>query len=220
VTEHHLASGVVAEASGEDVEDERVALRIGEVAKLTGLTTRTLRYWEEVGLITPSGYRDSGERMYSAGDVGRATRIRELQDLLGFSLAEVRIVLDTEDVFDSLRSVIAGNPCDSRLLQMIDDAIVANDRLVSRLDDTLVRIHAFRDERRRPRRAPAAARRSARDARLGPCRVDRLRRGLETGRLELTRRLVERDDHRRCDCPVLGSDHRDRRPDGDELHET
>jgi DNA-binding transcriptional MerR regulator len=147
VTEHHLTSGVVAEASGEDVEDERVALRIGEVAKLTGLTTRTLRYWEEVGLITPSGYRDSGERMYSAGDVGRATRIRELQDLLGFSLAEVRIVLDTEDVFDSLRSVIAGNPCDSRLLQMIDDAIVANDRLVSRLDDTLVRIHAFRDER-------------------------------------------------------------------------
>jgi DNA-binding transcriptional MerR regulator len=122
-------------------------LRIGEVAKLAGLTTRTLRYWEELGLISPSAYRGSGERLYSTVEANRAARIRELQDLLGFSLAEVRIVLETEDVFDGLRSVYQGDPSDSRLLEMIDHAIDANDRLISRLDDTLVRIHAFRNER-------------------------------------------------------------------------
>ena len=81
-------------------------LRIGEVAKLTGLTTRTLRYWEELGLIRPSGYRGGGERLYSPTDMARVTRIRDLQELLGFSLAEVRVVLETEDVdvLDRLRS--------------------------------------------------------------------------------------------------------------------
>ena len=122
-------------------------LRIGEVAKLARLTTRTLRYWEEIGLISPSGYRESGERLYSPADANRAARIRELQDVLGFSLAEVRMVLETEDVFDGLRSAYRGDASDARLLKMVDEAIVANDRLMTRLDDTLARIHAFRDER-------------------------------------------------------------------------
>ena len=82
-----------------------VVLRIGEVAKLTGLTTRTLRYWEELGLIRPSSYRGSGERLYSQTDMARVTRIRELQELLGFSLAEVRVVLDTEDGRDLLKEM-------------------------------------------------------------------------------------------------------------------
>ena len=71
--------------------------RIGEVAKLTGLTTRTLRYWEELGLVAPSSHGSSGDRHYTATDMTRVTRIRDLQKLLGFSLAEVRVVLDTED---------------------------------------------------------------------------------------------------------------------------
>ncbi len=127
--------------------DPAATLRIGEVAKLAGLTTRTLRYWEELGLMCPSGYRESGERLYSPADANRAARIRELQDLLGFSLAEVRMALDTEDVFDQLRNVISGDFTDARLLQMVDEAIVANDRLMTRLDGALARINAFRDER-------------------------------------------------------------------------
>jgi DNA-binding transcriptional MerR regulator len=125
-------------------------LRIGEVAKLTGLTTRTLRYWEELGLITPSGYRGQGERLYSQMDMARATRIRDLQELLGFSLAEVRVVLDTEDidVLDRLRSEFRwGDASPSRRRRLVCDAIDANDKLLERLDDTLARIRAFRDER-------------------------------------------------------------------------
>ena len=125
-------------------------LRIGEVAKLTGLTPRTLRYWEEQGLIAPSGYRGGGERLYSQMDMARVIRIKDLQELLGFTLAEVRVVLDTEDVevLDRVRSEYRwgdGSPEVRR--ELLDQAIQANKKLLERLDNTLARIGRFRDER-------------------------------------------------------------------------
>jgi len=124
--------------------------RIGEVAKLTGLTTRTLRYWEELGLVRPSAHGSSGDRHYSAADMTRVTRIRDLQKLLGFSLAEVGVVLDTEevDVLDRVRTEFrSGDPSPSRQRELLEEAIAANDQLLARLDDTLARIEAFRTER-------------------------------------------------------------------------
>jgi len=132
------------------VEAASLVFRIGEVAKLTELTTRTLRYWEELGLVGPSSRGAGGERLYSAADVARVTRIRDLQQLLGFSLAEVRVVLDTEevDVLDRVRSEFrAGEPSPDRQRELLDEAIEANDQLLARLDDTLARIQAFRAER-------------------------------------------------------------------------
>ncbi len=124
-------------------------LRIGELAQRTGVTTRTLRYWEEQGLIRPSGHRGGGERLYLPADMARVTRIRDLQELLGFSLAEVRVVLDTADAdaLDRLRSEYrwgAASPARRRTLLL--EAAEANDRLLARLDETLARIKAFRDE--------------------------------------------------------------------------
>ena len=89
-------------------ETEPVLWRIGEVAKLSGVTTRTLRYWEELGLLRPSNHSQSGERLYVGTDLARVTRIRKLQDLLGLSLAEIQAVLGTEavDVLDRVHSEI------------------------------------------------------------------------------------------------------------------
>jgi MerR family transcriptional regulator, repressor of the yfmOP operon len=127
-----------------------LVLRIGEVAKLTGLTTRTLRYWEELGLIRPSSYRGRGERLYSSADMARVLRIKDLQELLGFSLAEVGVVLDTEDIatLDRVRSELRwGDSSPRERRELLEEAIEANDKLLSRLDNTLARIGAFRDER-------------------------------------------------------------------------
>jgi DNA-binding transcriptional MerR regulator len=125
-------------------------LRIGEVARSTGLTPRTLRYWEEIGLLRPTGYRKSGERLYSPADLARVGRIRDLQELLGFSLTEVRTVLDTDDVdvLDQVRSELrSGDPSPGRRRELLDAGLAANDALLARLDETLARIQAFRDER-------------------------------------------------------------------------
>jgi DNA-binding transcriptional MerR regulator len=127
-----------------------VLWRIGEVAKLTGVTTRTLRYWEELGLLQPTSRTDGGERLYAAADVRRVTRIRDLQELLGFSLDEVKAVLSTGDVdvLDRVHFELKdGEVSSARRRALLDEAIAANDQLVRRLDDTLSRISALRDER-------------------------------------------------------------------------
>ena len=124
--------------------------RIGEVAKLTGLTPRTLRYGEEQGLLVPADRRESGERLYSDADIARVGRIRELQELLGFSLSEVRTVLDLDEVevLDRVRSELRGKPVSSaRRRELLEEAVKANDQLLQRLDETLARIQSFRDER-------------------------------------------------------------------------
>ncbi|HUA94686.1 MAG TPA: MerR family transcriptional regulator, partial [Acidimicrobiales bacterium] len=127
------------------------------------LTTRTLRYWEEQGLISPSAYGSSGERLYTAADMARVTRIRDLQRLMGFSLAEVRMVLDTEevDVLDRVRSELrSGDASPHRQRELVEEAIAANDQLLARLDDTLARIQAFRTEREASAKRMKARRRA------------------------------------------------------------
>jgi MerR family transcriptional regulator, repressor of the yfmOP operon len=124
-------------------------LPIGELAQRTGVTTRTLRYWEELGLIRPSGHRGGGERLYLPADMARVTRIRDLQELLGFSLAEVRVVLETPDAdaLDRVRSEYRwGDAGPARRRALLIEAAEANDRLLARLDDTLARLRTFRDE--------------------------------------------------------------------------
>ena len=71
-------------------------LRIGEAAERAAVSVRTLRYYEELGLLTPSDYSPGGARRYAEEDVARLARIRELKDLLGFNLDEVRTVLTAE----------------------------------------------------------------------------------------------------------------------------
>ncbi len=117
------------------------------MARLCGVTTRTLRYWEEIGLLAPSEQRLGSERVYAGPEVERARRIRELQAHLGFSLAEIRVVLETEDVLDELRSAYKADARPELQRRLLSNAITANDNLVARLDDTLARVKAFRDER-------------------------------------------------------------------------
>lgn len=66
--------------------------KVGELAKLTGLTIRTLRYYDQIGLFSPSGYSDSGHRLYNEADIKRLHQILSLKDL-GLSLEEIHSVL-------------------------------------------------------------------------------------------------------------------------------
>jgi DNA-binding transcriptional MerR regulator len=77
--------------------DARGLFTIEQVAARTELTKRTLRYYEEVGLLPPTGRTEGNYRRYSEEDIQRLERIKKLRDLLGFSLADIRKVLDAED---------------------------------------------------------------------------------------------------------------------------
>ncbi len=72
-------------------------LRIGEVAELTGTTPRTIRYYEEIGLLPGAGDRQQGKhRCYTQADADRVREIIRLRDLLGLSLEELSKLLDAE----------------------------------------------------------------------------------------------------------------------------
>src|SRR5712692_3300842 len=75
----------------------RRVFSIEQVATRTGLTKRTLRYYEEVGLLPPTGRTEGNYRLYSDDDIQRLERIKELRALLGFSLADIRKLLEAED---------------------------------------------------------------------------------------------------------------------------
>ena len=77
--------------------DEPRFYTIEQVATRTGLTKRTLRYYEEVGLLRPTDRTEGNYRRYSEADIERLERIKKLRDLLGFSLNDIRKLLETDD---------------------------------------------------------------------------------------------------------------------------
>jgi MerR family transcriptional regulator, repressor of the yfmOP operon len=80
------------------------SLRIGEVAELAGTTPRTIRYYEEIGLLPGSSERAQGEhRCFTEADVGRVREILRLRDLLGLSLDQLSRLLEAETARAELR---------------------------------------------------------------------------------------------------------------------
>lgn len=96
--------------------------RIGELARRTGVNQRTLRFYEERGLLRPASRFESGMRLYTDGDVGRVGLIRELQDTLGLTLSEIRTILEAEGVGDGAFALAEGSPDEGEpgLKRMID----------------------------------------------------------------------------------------------------
>src|SRR5580765_3510506 len=72
------------------------ALKVGELAKRTGLTIRTLHHYDEIGLLRPSLHTESGHRLYTAADVARLQQVISLRQL-GFALEEIGACLNQAD---------------------------------------------------------------------------------------------------------------------------
>lgn len=83
----------------------RERLRIGEVAKLVGVTPKTVRHYEKIGLLPEAERSGSGYRLYSADDLLRLNRAKRLRSL-GLTLRQVRSVLGEDDGGLSLRSTL------------------------------------------------------------------------------------------------------------------
>lgn len=74
--------------------------KVGELAKLTGLTVRTLRYYDQIGLFSPSDYSDSGHRLYNKSDLSKLQQILSLKHI-GLSLEDVQSVLAGSDSYSA-----------------------------------------------------------------------------------------------------------------------
>jgi len=88
----------------------RANLRIGDVARIVGTTPRTIRYYEEIGLLAEPSVRPSGaHRSYSSEEVERLREVMRLKELLGVSLEELKTLLTAEEALHAgfLTAVVA-----------------------------------------------------------------------------------------------------------------
>jgi DNA-binding transcriptional MerR regulator len=82
-----------------------VGVRIGVAAKQAGTTARTIRYYEEIGLLPPSeGRVDGKHRLYTEDDIARVREVLRLKNLLGLSLDELKEVIEAEEARAELRA--------------------------------------------------------------------------------------------------------------------
>ncbi len=109
------------------VTDDHV-MHIGEVADRAGLSLRTIRHYDEIGLVAPSGRTDGGFRLYSPADLGRLVLIKNMKPL-GYSLEQMSELLS---VIDS-RASGAGAGAEEALEAFRQDAAQRRERLVVQL---------------------------------------------------------------------------------------
>jgi DNA-binding transcriptional MerR regulator len=116
--------------------------RIGEVAEQLGVTTRTIRYYEERGLLNNGTTRPKGtHRLYTQMDIVRLQELIRLRDLLGLSLQDLVELAEAEEARSCLRGRWADSTDDEERLRIVEEAIPLVERqlqLVTARQKTLV----------------------------------------------------------------------------------
>jgi DNA-binding transcriptional MerR regulator len=98
-------------------------IRIGEVAERSGLTPRTIRYYEEIGLLDSSGRRKGEHRLYDDSDVERLQELKRLRDLLNLSLDELKQLVEAEEARAAIRHRFRVTESDTERLRLLDAAL-------------------------------------------------------------------------------------------------
>jgi DNA-binding transcriptional MerR regulator len=141
-----------AESIRLDVDPETPLLRIQEVADVVGLTARSVRYYEEIGLLKPAARSEGAYRLYDTDDVARLQFIKGLRDDAGFSLTEIGQLLEDETARATNRTRFRASTSAAERRAVLQDGIVRIDRQVATLRGKIARLESMiqaADERRR-----------------------------------------------------------------------
>jgi MerR family transcriptional regulator, repressor of the yfmOP operon len=130
---------MTVETSTTETVEERL-LRIQAVADQVGLTTRSIRYYEEIGLMKPAARSDGDYRLYDADDVARLQFIKALRDETGFSLAEIGQLLEDENARQSIGARFRASTDPRERRALLHDGIARIDRQVATLKAKIERI--------------------------------------------------------------------------------
>jgi DNA-binding transcriptional MerR regulator len=132
-------------------------LRIQEVAALIGTTTRSIRYWEEQGLLHPAARSEGDYRLYDQSDVERLRFIKGLRDDAGFSLAEVAQLLEDEAARERGHAAFHATSDPSERLRILRDRSARYEHQVAMLRTKIERLQAMVDETEQRRAKTARA---------------------------------------------------------------
>jgi DNA-binding transcriptional MerR regulator len=143
LTPPNLASTAPGTGAGHDADPDAPLLRIQEVADLVALTPRSIRYYEEVGLLEPAARSEGAYRLYDPDDVARLQFIKGLRDDAGFSLAEIRQLLEDETARAANRARFRESRNPSERRAVLVDGITRIDRQVATLRAKITRLESM-----------------------------------------------------------------------------
>ena len=123
-------------------------LRINEVAAEAGLTTRAVRYYEEIGLLEPAARSDGAYRLFDQSDLERLLFIRSLRDDAGFSLAQIGQLLEDEAARERNRERYGETKDLAERRAILVDARTRVDRQIEILETKAARLATMIDEAR------------------------------------------------------------------------
>lgn len=134
-------------------------IRIGEVAERVGTTPRTIRYYEEIGLL-PGGARPKGShRLYDEEDVERLLELKRLRDLLNLSLDELKQLVEAEEARAAIRRRYHATESDVERASLLDQAIPYVDQQIALVRARLAELKRLEAELVAKRRQIVARRR-------------------------------------------------------------
>ncbi|MFD1988469.1 MerR family transcriptional regulator [Paenibacillus nicotianae] len=117
--------------------------KIDEVATACNLTKRTLRYYEEIGLVSPQR-SDGGTRLYSQTDIDRLKKIINARDVLGFSLQELQHYVKVTEMLNDQREQYRNTTDEEERRQQLIEMNKTLDQQLHMVDEKLNRIYAFK----------------------------------------------------------------------------
>jgi MerR family transcriptional regulator, repressor of the yfmOP operon len=123
--------------------DETPLRRIQDVADEVGLTTRAIRYYEEMGLLTPAARSGGSHRLYDATDIERLRAIRGLRDDAGFSVGDITRLLEDTDHLARSRAAFHETESPAARLRIARESLGRVDRQLSLLDEKIERLRAM-----------------------------------------------------------------------------
>jgi DNA-binding transcriptional MerR regulator len=126
-------------------------LRIGDLARRVGTTPRTIRYYEEIGLLEPAERPSGGHRAYDEADVERLRLILRLKDLLGVSLDQLRELVAAEDARAAIRAEYQRTEDPKRRHDLLEEALVHLERQLELVSARRAEIDALEAELRERR---------------------------------------------------------------------
>ncbi len=121
---------------------------IGFVARIVDLTPRAIRYYEKLGLLRPAVQVRGVDRLFDASDVERLRDIKQLREVIGFSLAEISELLETDEVRQQLRSRFQGTIDPRVRAELLRDAIGLAERRLGIIERKLAQVEAIRSQER------------------------------------------------------------------------
>lgn len=121
-------------------------VKIEEVSKLTGLTKRAIRYYEQIGLIDPPERTEGRIRLYTDDDISRLQKVVDAKEVLGFSLQELQHYLSLNETIEQYRNEYRESKKEHKSSRELDKIAKGLQKQEAMIDEKIEKMLQFKKE--------------------------------------------------------------------------